>query len=338
MGTRDEMLKYLEKKRGEYVSGADLARELGVSGTAIWKAARKLKADGYMIEAVTNKGYRLSPDSDILSAEAIHNYLVQGQDLSADMPHIEVFHTIDSTNNVCRSKAVEGEADGYIAAAANQTAGRGRRGRSFFSPDDTGLYLSILLRPSGYTAQQALRFTTMAAVAVCEAIEEVSGSKAEIKWVNDIFMNDHKVCGILTEASFDLESGSLDYAIVGIGINVFEPEGGFPEEIKDIAGAVFGPYDRNAMPIPDIRSRLAAALIRRFMFYYHGAMKSSSLSYIEEYKRRCFVIGRNINVIMAGKAPVRAKALDIDNECGLLVRYEDGTEEVLSSGEISIRV
>ena len=327
MGSREDLLRILEDNRGGFVSGADLARELGVSGTAVWKAIRKLKSEGYLIEAVTNKGYRLASESDVLSLDAVRKYL------DMDELVIDVFHSTDSTNNVCRDKASSGQSDGYIAIAANQTKGRGRRGRSFYSPDNTGLYLSMLLRPAGYTAEQAMRFTTMAAAAVCEAIETVSGKEAGIKWVNDVFMDGRKVCGILTEASFDLESSTLDYAIVGIGINVFTPEGGFPEEIRDIAGAIFSEDERAEASIPDIRSRLAAEVIRHFMKYYRQAA-----GYMGEYRKRCIVIGRNVNVIMPGADPRPALALDIDDECGLIVRYEDGSEATLRSGEISIRM
>lgn len=338
MSSRDDLLRMLEAKRGEFISGTDAARELGISGTAVWKAIKKLKEDGYMIEAVTNKGYRLAADSDVLSYESVMKYLIPSL---RDELTIDVFSSIDSTNNVCKSKAASGQGDGYAAVSANQTAGRGRRGRSFFSPAGTGLYLSILLRPEGLTAQESLRFTTMAAVAVCEAIEAISGKNAGIKWVNDIFMDGRKVCGILTEASFDLESGTLDYAVVGIGINLFTPEGGFPEEIRNVAGAIFGEREILDADASDIRSRLAAEVISRFMTYYHAAchIPGASLSdHIEEYRRRCIVIGRDINVLMPGSEPKPAHVLDVDNECGLVVRYADGTEEILRSGEISIRI
>ncbi|MBQ6315668.1 MAG: biotin--[Mogibacterium sp.] len=331
MSTRDDLLKVLEGNRDSFVSGSDIADELGVSGTAVWKAVNALRKEGYVIESVTNRGYRLSPDSDVLSYQVLSEKLA---DKTRDgRIRLEVFDSIDSTNNVCRDKAALGEKDGFVAVAANQTQGRGRRGRSFYSPDNTGLYMSILLRPSGFDARQALRFTTMAAVAVSEAIEEISGKPAGIKWVNDIYMNGLKVCGILTEASFDLESGNLDYAVVGIGINVFEPEGGFPEDIRNIAGAVFTGDDSQGA---NARASLAAEIIRRFFGYYEGR-SSGSADYINKYRARCIVIGRDITVLSAGASPASAHALDIDDECGLIVRYEDGRTETLRSGEISIR-
>lgn len=338
MSSRDDLLKMLEERRGEFISGAEAAKELGISGTAVWKAVKKLKEDGYSIEAVTNKGYRLETGSDVLSYENVLRYIDPSLVSTLD---IDVFTSIDSTNNVCKSKAAAGTADGYACIAANQTAGRGRRGRSFFSPDGTGLYLSMLLRPHGLSASEAQRFTTMAAVSVCEAIEEVTGKDPGIKWVNDIFINGRKVCGILTEASLDLESSAVDYAVVGIGINLFTPEGGFPEEISSVAGAVFSEDEVSSEDFPDIRSRLAASVISHFRRRYLAACGPSGAgfaSHISEYRRRCIVTGREINVIMPGSDPRPAIALDVDDECGLKVRYEDGTEETLRSGEISIRL
>lgn len=327
MATHNKLLEYLEKNSGEYVSGADIASDLGVSGTAVWKAVRKLKALGHEIDAVTNKGYRLINKADLLSAAVITDHA--GSDVT-----VEVFDEVISTNDICKDRAADKQKEVYIAVTDHQTGGRGRRGRAFYSPAGTGLYMSILLRPSGMSAERSLNFTTMAAAAVSQAIEEVSGKTAGIKWVNDIYMDGRKVCGILTEASFDLESGTLDYAVVGIGINVHTPEGGFPEEISKIAGAVCSEgetIDRNL---------LAGTVIRNFMRYYNEACSgpAPSYSYMDEYRKRSIVIGRKIQVLSAGSEPVNAEAIALDDSCRLIVRYEDGTEEALGSGEISIRL
>lgn len=179
----------------------------------------------------------------------------------------------------------------------------------------------------------------MAAVAVCEAIEAVSGEKAQIKWVNDIYVRGRKVCGILTEGSFGLESGLLEYAVLGIGINVYQPDGGFPEELRGIAGAVFDSRQ------DDAKNRMTAEFLNRFFVYYgsdnyyrtaqHGTGVEVA-DYVEEYRRRSLVIGKQIVVLSANEAK-DAVAIGVDDECRLLVRYADGTEACLSSGEISIR-
>ena len=344
--SRDKVLALLESKKGRFISGEEIASDLGISRTAVWKAVNNLKKDGYMIDSVTNRGYCLSHGSDILSEAVLRGYLRDCPPLVLD-----VFDTVDSTNTVCLKRASDGDRRTYAAVAGGQTRGRGRRGRSFFSPDGTGLYMSILLRPSGLSADQAVKFTTIAAVAVSEAIEAVAGKTASIKWVNDIYVEGRKACGILTEASFNPEDGTLDYAVVGIGINVYEPQGGFPEDIRDRAGALAGPVNGtctlgiNRVLENGGRNRIAAEIISRFFSYLDEGFAPAAASvtdpaprYAAEYRRRCFVIGMDVDVLKAGAEPQQAHVLGLDDECRLKVRYSDGTEETLSSGEISIQL
>ena len=323
MGTKEKLLSLFEEQKGTYLSGEEIAERLSVSRTAVWKAVKSLRNEGYEIDAVPNKGYSLSVHTDILSAQGIQKYL---NGACRDM-ELYVLPETGSTNTLLREKANAGAAEGCTIIAGAQTEGRGRMGRSFYSPADTGIYMSILLRPVELTPVQAVGLTTMAAVAACEAIEEVSGRQAQIKWVNDIFMDGKKVSGILTEAALGLESGSLDYVIVGIGINAYPPKEGFPQEIDQIAGAVF-PKRQN-----DGKNHLAAAFLNRFMEYYS---KKQNADYVEKYRERSLVIGKEIRVLSSG-GERKALALDVDKECHLLVRYEDGSTERLSSGEISIR-
>lgn len=323
MGTKEKLLSLFEEQKGTYLSGEEIAERLSVSRTAVWKAVKSLRNEGYEIDAVSNKGYSLSVHTDILSAQGIQKYL---KGACRDM-ELYVLPETGSTNTLLREKANAGAAEGCTIIAGAQTEGRGRMGRSFYSPADTGIYMSILLRPTDLTPVQAIGLTTMAAVAVCEAIEEVSGRQAQIKWVNDVFMEGKKVSGILTEASMGLESGSLDYVIVGVGINVYAPKEGFPKEIEQIAGAVFQERQN------DGKNHLAAAFLNRFMEYYS---KKQSADYVEKYRERSLVIGKEIRVLSSG-GERKALALDVDKECHLLVRYEDGSTERLSSGEISIR-
>ncbi len=211
--------------------------------------------------------------------------------------------------------------------AEEQTAGRGRRGRSFYSPKGTGLYLSILLRPKQH-AEAALQITTAAAVATAEAIEQVSGLPCEIKWVNDIYREGKKLCGILTEASLDVESGGLNYAILGIGINALPPAGGFPPELRGIAGSVF-----EGRGEADLRCRLAAALLDRFAGYYR---ELGSERCFAEYRRRSLVLGKRVTVFSGGEAQGEALALDLERDYSLRVRWDDGLESCLNSGEVSV--
>ena len=324
MSTKDTVLALFEKNKGFFISGEKIAEELDISRTAVWKAVKKLQSEGYEIKAVTNRGYCLDKESDVLTVRGIRSLLDENcKDLRP-----EVFVRVDSTNTKCIEKAEKGEPEGYVAVAGSQSAGRGRRGKAFFSPAESGIYMSILLRPVGLTENQVLHFTTMAAAAVSEAIEAVSGKKTDIKWVNDIFIDGKKVCGILSEASYGIHTGKLEYVIVGIGINAYEPAGGFPSSISDIAGKVFDE------PSIGLKNRLAAEILNRFMSYY-GRLPETP--YSEEYIKRSIVTGKDV-MVHKGKEMVKAHVLGIDEEFGLKVRYEDGSVEILRSGEVSIRL
>ena len=324
MTTKERLLQLFESNKGNYLSGEEIAEQLCVSRTAVWKAVNSLRDQGYAIDAVTNKGYCLSAKTDILSPQGIQKYL----EPEWGKLDISVLLTVDSTNALVREKANSGLAEGYTVIANEQTAGRGRYGRKFFSPYGTGVYLSMLLRPFHYSASQAVRITTMAAVAMCEAIEETTGEKAWIKWVNDIYVRGKKVCGILTEASFGLESGLLEYAVLGLGLNVYPPQKGFPKELDGIAGPILESAQ------DDMKNRLAAAFLNRFMRYYKA---QNQTEYIEKYRSYCFVIGKRISVI-SGRQTRSAYACGIDDGCRLQVRYDDGEMESLSYGEITMKL
>ena len=325
MTTREALLALFEKNRGFFISGEEIAKELGVTRTAVWKVVKKLQKEGYDITAVTNRGYCLSKDTDVLSAEGIKEHLIERYSKRAN---IEVFRTVDSTNNVCRQKAAEGAGSGYIAVATSQSSGRGRRGRTFYSPADTGVYVSFLLMPPEFNSAGVVKVTTISAVAVCKAIEEMTGKQPKIKWVNDIFIDDRKVCGILSEASYELEGNKLEYAIVGIGLNLYPPRNGFPDALASVAGSVLD------APGQISRNKLVAKILSNFTELYFA---ENPLEYVEEYRKRCFVIGKDIDII-SGKSVIKARAIAVNDDCSLQVRYPDGREQALSSGEISIRV
>lgn len=321
MSIRDELIEIFEKNRGEYVSGEDMAGQLGCTRAAVGKAVKQLRDSGYRISAVTNKGYCLEADNDVLSAAGIMKYV--SSDIKLD---IKVFDTVDSTNNVARELAGAGAPEGTVVLTGTQTGGKGRLGRRFFSPEDTGLYMTLILRPK-MPAEGAVRITTAAAVAVAEAVETLSGKNTDIKWVNDVYIEERKVCGILTEATFSLENGGLDYAVLGIGVNAYAPRGGFPAELRGIAAAVFDE------PVSDLRNRLAARIICGFMKYYHGLDKNT---FLQGYRSRLMWKGEPIYVIN-GSRTYEAVMEDVDENCALKVKLPDGTQKVVSSGEISIR-
>ena len=344
--TKSKILALFEQNKGTCFSGAEIAEKLHVSRTAVWKAVESLREEGYALEAAPGRGYALSPDTDIVSGQGVGKYL--GEDLDLDF---EVFDEVTSTNTLLKEKAAAGAREGTVIIANSQTGGKGRMGRSFFSPLNTGLYISVLLRPTDIPPQKALKITTMAAVAACRAIEAVlpdqekpevpkkktgtrrpaaeSIIRPQIKWVNDIFLRERKVAGILTEASMSMENGNLEHAVLGIGFNVYEPQGGFPAELQDIAGCILGTR------IPDAKNRIAAEFLRAFFEIYRAP---DHLGYEAEYKERSLVLGKTVDVISTGGGSTRrAKVLDITEDCNLLVEYDDKSQGVLSSGEVSVR-
>ncbi len=323
MSIKAELLSALIKNDKNFISGEKLSKELFCSRNAIWKAVKSLQADGFEIEAVTNKGYRLKNIGSVLNKESVEHYLGSfGSKLN-----VIVMDTVSSTNDYLKELAAKGADDGTVVIALNQTKGKGRLGRSFYSPENTGVYLSILLRPK-LSLSECLFLTTSAAVAVAEAVESVSGKNVTIKWVNDVFLDDKKICGILTEASTDIECGGLSYAVVGIGVNTCEPQGGFPDELKDIVGAVFD----SSGEAP--RAKLAAEIIKRFYSFYETLPERT---FLDGYIKRSNLLGKKVRVIN-GENVSNATAIKIGRDCRLLVRFENGTEKWLSSGEVSVKL
>ncbi len=336
MTVKEQVLLLLEKQREKAFSGEELAQQLSVTRASIWKAVKSLQKDGYAIEAVNNKGYTLKKAPDILSAA----YIEQSLKKAGIEIGVKIEREVTSTNTLLKQYVARGQTEDMILMAEEQSGGRGRRGRSFFSPEGTGLYMSILLHPA-LTPEEAAMLTTMAAAAEAVALEKISGEEVKIKWVNDVWIRNKKVSGILTEGSVSMEDGHLEYAIVGIGINVYEPAGGFPEEIKDVAGAVF----TNDICRENLRNRIASEVLIQFLRYYQ---KLPVKEYLEEYRKRSIAIGRQVQILTPGKeempntdnTPARdhGLVLGVDDECHLLVQYDDGTTDSLSNGEISIKI
>lgn len=277
MGVKEEVLRTLRTSSEEYISGQALADGLGVSRHAVWKAIDGLRAEGYEIEARTKRGYRLVAAADGLSAEGVAAFLPQHAPFA-----LEYHDVIDSTNNRARQLAEDGAPAWTVVLANAQTAGRGRMGKSFYSPEASGIYMSMVVRPD-CDVRDANLLTIAAAAAVAESIELVCDVKVGIKWVNDLFVEQRKVCGILTEAAVGVEEQRLRYAVVGIGINVAPPAGGYPAEIADVATSIY-----TQPPQTEIRNRLAAEVLRRFQPYAEALPLKA---YFSSYRERLFVIG-----------------------------------------------
>lgn len=323
---KDEVLRALEQNRGTRFSGSRLAKELGVSRAAVWKAIETLRADGLAIESTPGGGYQLASDDDSLTAAGVSALLtteVLGRDLV-------VVPELGSTNTAMKQDYAAGRAEGFTLIAEQQTAGRGRLGRTFCSPAGGGLYMSVLLRPR--MPLERLNFITIAAaVAVCRAIDQTCGIHPEIKWVNDIFMNGKKLCGILTEAAIEGETGSIDYAVLGIGVNLRLDSAALPEEVRTVAGALAdftGHVPR--------RAALAAQILCETERVYAILNAGETDSLIDEYRSRLCCLNKPVRVVSPAGS-YDAVCRDINAQGNLIVERADGTRETLSSGEISIR-
>ena len=316
MNLRDKILYILESRKGEYISGQEIAESAGVSRSAVSKCVNSLKECGYPISSVNNLGHSLSVECDILSSAGI--YAALGREDVA----ISVFDSIDSTNSEAKRAISNGLSGEAIFAAEAQTAGRGRHGRSFYSPEGGGLYFSCVLHPEVGLAESTA-ITAATAVAVCKALENKTKKHPLIKWVNDIFIDGLKVCGILTEAVSDFESGRVQAVIVGIGINLTTEH--FPDELSGIAASVGAGIDRCAF----------IAEVFECIKSYCNALPSRE--FMSDYRRYSLVIGRGITFSRNG-IDYRAVARAIHDDGSLEVLTDSGEVILLQSGEISIKL
>lgn len=311
--TRQALLQALSAAEGAYISGQQLAQQLGVSRAAVHKAAAALTAQGYALEAASRRGYRLL-GGDPFCTEAVGPYPAP----------VQLYDTLESTNRTAKLLALEGAAHGTLVLAGGQTAGRGRLGRSFASPAGKGVYCSVVLRPP-LPAANAQTATIGAAVAVCRAVQMLCGLELAIKWVNDLYYRGKKVCGILTEAGTDLESGQLEWLVVGIGLNLTTSPADWPEELARTAGSLYP-----GGPAPVSRAVLAGAIARELLSL------CPAFDCLDEYRARCFVPGHWVTVC-TGAETYAAKALFIDDAGRLVVEREGGRQIALQHGEVSIR-
>ena len=300
MTVKSSLLEMLEKNKGEVLSGESIAGELGCTRAAVWKAVKSLREEGYHIEAGPNKGYMLAKDTNRLSQEGIRLFL--------DDPKvkIDIYDELESTNQTAKKEAMMGEAGhGAFVIARSQTAGRGRRGREFYSPADTGLYMSVILKPQG-TIHDSLLITTAAAVAVYRAVAQI--------------------CGILTEAVTDFESGNIEFVVVGMGLNLYLDQENLPAELRNIAGAL---YETKEDAEQTDRNKLTAMIVNELR------KETADLKLSPDYVTHNMIPGHQIT-ITDGNSSRQAFALEICRDGRLKVREEDGQETILSFGEVSV--
>lgn len=321
MTTRQALLQALNETQGQPLSGEALAGRLGISRAAVCKAARALRAQGYRIDAASGRGYRLLPGPDPLTREA----LLAACAAEGWQPAMaEAVPELPSTNLRARQLALAGAPDGTLVLAGGQSQGRGRLGRRFESPAGRGLYMTLLLRPH-LPAAEAAGLTGRAAVAVCRAVRRLCRIELAIKWVNDLYLNGKKVGGILTEAAADLEGGLVEFAALGIGLNLTTPPEELGPGLAGLAGSLFP-----GGPAPCGRCALAAAVCSEF------AALGSGFGYLEEYRARSLVLGRYLTVLGLGE-PFAARAVEIDEAGRLVVELSGGGRRTLGSGEVQIR-
>lgn len=316
------ILELLRRQEG-FLSGEDIGRELSITRAAVWKGIKKLREEGYEIEAVTNRGYRLT------NPETMYNKreLEQGLKTKTMGQTIYFYEETDTTNNRARELALEGAPEGTLVVAEKQTAGRGRRGKVWESPLGTGIWMSLVLRPQIMPAEASV-LTLLCGLATAEAIEAETGLSAGIKWPNDILINGKKAVGILTE--MDCEMSEVHFVIPGIGINVNTAS--FPPEIAEIATSLYLECGKTVS-----RRRLVHKVLERLEEHYETFLRTGSFAaMLEDYRKHCITLGKEVHVL--GREPFFAEALDITPEGELLVcRADNGKEEVVFSGEVSIR-
>lgn len=319
---KTEVLRML-KESDDYLSGQELCEKFAVSRTAVWKVMKQLETEGYEIEAVRNKGYRLKMAGDMLSRME----LMSSMQTEWAGREVLYFDETDSTNTEIKKAAEANAVHGTLAVADYQSLGKGRRGRSWTSPHGVGIWMSLLLRPKLHPSCASM-LTLVAALAVADGIKEVCGLEAKIKWPNDIVVNGKKVCGILTEMSTELEC--INYVVVGIGINANTSE--FPEDIRDIATSLLLETGNRVS-----RSRIISAVMKAMERYYDLFLAHQDMSGLLETYNGMLANKDNVVRVLAPSNEYVGTSEGINAEGELLVRMEDGELRTVISGEVSVR-
>ncbi len=320
---RDEVLQMLRREAGRYVSGEEVSRVLAVSRTAIWKHIRALKQEGYDIEAHPRRGYRLLRVPDLLLPAEVEARLATRR-LGRSIAY---FRCVESTNNEAKKLAAAGCPEGQVVVAEEQSVGRGRLARGWFSPFARGVWFTIVLRPP-FAPQDAPKFTLLAAVAVCRAIRRATGVACGIKWPNDILWEGKKLVGILTEMSAEMDA--INHIVIGIGINVNIAAEDFPPEIKGLAASLAMAAGR---PLP--RLDIFLAVLTELERIYDLALAEGFGPVLAEWRAASVTLGRAVDVLAPGRC-FSGVARDIDAAGALLVETAGGVEKVLA-GDVSIR-
>ncbi|WP_158589279.1 biotin--[acetyl-CoA-carboxylase] ligase [Atopobacter sp. AH10] len=321
---KDELLLTLLNSSSSFHSGQDLASQLSVSRTAVWKALNELEKDGFLIDRAQSKGYKVARPQDTLHPKWLA-YLFKKSKLDI-IPYI--YKQIDSTNTEAKRMSQNAELQGknYLLVAEGQTAGRGRYGRSFFSPQSTGLYLTLSVPIKDPNLDAGL-ITSATAVAVRRAVLDVYGIDLWIKWVNDLYLNNRKVCGILCEGISNMETGLIDRVFIGIGINLMDPKDGIPDELKEIMGCL-APYQEGK----DLkRTNFLVRLMEELIPLVSNAGQEN---FLDEYRKHCLLLDQEVCYAQNGKTIV-GKVITINDHGHLILEKKDGDILELGYGEVT---
>ena len=322
---RKTIVEMLKNSGSNFISGESIAGALGISRTAVWKHIQKLRDSGYEIISRERQGYKLKDAPDLLLPSEIQIGL-ETKIIGKDMHY---YPSVDSTNRVAKALAYHGAQDGTIVVAEEQTGGKGRLERNFYSPRGKGIWFSVILRPN-FSPHDAPKFTLMSAVAVAEAMSRFN-LQAQIKWPNDILFDGRKLVGILTEMSGEI--GKIAYIVIGVGINVNITREEFPEDLKPIAASL---SEMNGDSIS--RVKFFRAVLEEFDKLYQMVTKFGFGKIIERWRKYNITLGKNVRVIAAadGTESFTGKAVDLDETGALIVETAYGLKTVYA-GDVSIR-
>ena len=324
MTLRQSILMALKENNGEWLSGEVLSASLDLSRTMIWKQIKQLKAEGYVVESSSKKGYRLVACPDILSADEVCPGLITEVFGRRDYFY---YPSIDSTNRQARILASQGYPEGTVVVADMQTDGRGRRGRSWYSPAGQGIYMSLILRPR-IPLKEISRISLMPAVALAETLQEELGLAARIKWPNDILINHKKIAGILSEAITDMDG--IEFVVIGMGLNINNPESDFPDDFRTDPTSIL-----TEMKQPASRVRILQSLLAKLEYHYQLLQKGDFVETLAAGRRMSMVIGQKVS-LETSQGIVTGRAVDIDENGFLLVDEGSGVQHTVISGEIEV--
>lgn len=322
LGTKDELLRHLREEQGNWISGEDLSGRMAISRSAVWKQVSRLRQEGYLIRSSSKKGYLFLEVPEMLLPAEIR----EGIETNVfGRKEIVYFTELESTNRKAKEMAAQGASEGTLVVAETQTRGRGRIGRSWYSPFQAGIYASLILRPK-LPPNETPKITLVTGVSVAEALLAVTSLRPDIKWPNDILVRGRKICGILTETSTEMDA--IDFVVVGVGINVNTRE--FPDDLKEIATSVYLETGKTFD-----RVMLLQEFLLQFERLYATFLHSGFESIGKRWGELSILLGKDVTVHMIDRT-CKGRVMKLDRDGALIIRGKSGELEKIYSGDIHI--